>query len=174
MLSAFSPRSSADWPIMVTPPRFLRTVLMEASAPSSNCLILHRREDLFDEDVLGNAEIGGVVEHIVDAPEQPHHQRLDQVGVLLVVHALEVEALEARQREAVFHVVEDGVVDALANPLRQIAVELLGQEEIGQPAVLRVEQVHILHGLVDHIVVFRLQLRAAVGQQELDEASTGT
>ena len=62
-----------------------------------------------------------------------------------------------------------GVVDAFPNPLREIAVELLGQEEIGETAVLRVEQVHILHGLVDHIVVFRLQLRAAVGEQELDE-----
>ena len=132
-------------------------------------LVLHRREDLFDEDVLGNAEIGGVVEHVVDAAEQPHHQRLDQVGVLLVVHALEVEALKAREREAVFDVVEDGVVNALANPLREITVELLRQEEIGEAAVLRVEQVHILHGLVDHVVVFRLQLRAAIGEQELDE-----
>ena len=100
-------------------------------------LVLHRREDLFDQDVLGNAEIGGVVENVVDAPEKPHHQRLDQVGILLVVHALEVEALQARQREAVFDVVEDGVVDAFPNPLRQIAVELLGQEEIRQAAVLR-------------------------------------
>ena len=80
----------------------------------------------------------------------------------------------AGEREAVFHVVEDGVIDAVADPFRQIAVELLGQEEIGEPAVLRVEQVHILHGLVDHVIVFRLQLRAAVGEQELDEASTGT
>jgi hypothetical protein len=55
-------------------------------------------------------------------------KRLDQVGILLVVHALEVEALEPREREAVFHVVEDGVVDALANPLREIPVELLRQE----------------------------------------------
>ena len=124
--------------------------------------------------MLGHAKIGGVVEHIVDAAQQPHHQRLDQVGVLLVVHALEVEALEAGEREAVFHVVEDGVIDAFANPLRQIAVELLGQKEIREPAIFRVEQVHILHGLVDHVVVFRLQLRAAVGEQQLDEASTGT
>ena len=27
----------ADWPIMVTPPRFFRTVLIEAKAPSSSC-----------------------------------------------------------------------------------------------------------------------------------------
>src|SRR6185437_6802561 len=35
--------------------------------------VLHRTEDFFDEDVLGYAKVGGVVEHIVDAPEQPHH-----------------------------------------------------------------------------------------------------
>ena len=87
-------------------------------------LVLHRREDLFDEDVLGNAEIGGVVEHVVDSPEEPYHQRLDQVGILFVVHALEVEALQAREREAVFDVVEDGVVDAFPNPLREVTVEL--------------------------------------------------
>ena len=73
------------------------------------------------------------------------------------------------KREAVFDVVEDGVIDAFANPLGEITVELLRQEEIRQSAVLRVEQVHIPHGLVDHVVVFRLQLRAAVGQQQLDE-----
>ena len=131
--------------------------------------VLHRREDLFDEDVLGHAKIGGVVEHVVDAAQQPHHQRLDQVGVLLVVHALEVEALQAREREAVFDVVEDGGIDAFANPLREIPVELLRQEEIREAAVLRVEQVHIAHGLVDHVIVFRLQFRAAVHQQQLDE-----
>lgn len=37
-LSAFSPRSLADWPMRVTPPRFLRTVLIDASAPSRSCL----------------------------------------------------------------------------------------------------------------------------------------
>ena len=132
-------------------------------------LVLHRREDLFDEDVLGNAEICRVIENVVDAPEEPYHQRLDQVGILFIVHALEVEALQARERETVFDVVKDGVIDAFPNPLRQIAVEFLRQKQIGQAAVLRIEQVHILHGLVDHIIVFRLQLCAAVGEQKLDK-----
>jgi hypothetical protein len=94
MESAFAPRSSADWPIMVTPPRFLRTVLIEASAPSSNCRFFIEEKISSMRMCFGNAEIGRVVEHIVDAPEQPHHQRLDQVGVLVVVDALEIEALQ--------------------------------------------------------------------------------
>ena len=61
------------------------------------------------------------------------------------------------------------MIDTVANPLRKIPVKFLGQEEIGQSAVLCVEQVHIPHGLVDHVVVFRLQLRAAVDKQQLDE-----
>ena len=90
--------------------------------------VLHRRENLFDENVLRNAEIGRVVEHIVDAPQQPHHQRLDQVGVLLVVDALEVEALQARKREAVFHVVEDGVVDALPTHFERYRSSFFGRK----------------------------------------------
>ena len=54
---------------MVTPPRFLRTVLIEASAPSKQLPVLHRRENLFDEDVFGHAEIGGVVENVIDAAQ---------------------------------------------------------------------------------------------------------
>ena len=77
--------------------------------------------------------------------------------------------MQPRQREAVLHVVEDGAVNSLADPLRHIAVELLRQVQIRQPAICGVEQVHILHGLVDHIVVFRLQLRATVRKQELHE-----
>ncbi len=90
---------------------------MEANAPSSRLLVLHRRKDFFDEDVLGDTEIGGVVENVVDTTEQPHHQRFYEVGVLLVIHALEVKALKPGEREAVFDVIEDGVVDTLANPL---------------------------------------------------------
>ena len=174
MLSAFSPKVFGGLADHGDAAKILADGLDGRERAFEQLPILHRREDLFDQNVLGNAKIGRVIEHIVDAPQQPHHQRLDQVGVLLVVDALEVEALQARQREAVFHVVEDGAVDASPNPFREIAVELLGQKEIGEAAVLRVEQVHILHGLVDHIVVFRLQLRAAVGEQQLDEADTGT
>ena len=51
----------------------------------------------------------------------------------------------------------------------KIPVEFLGEEQVGEPAIRRVEQIHILHGLMDHIVVFRLQFRAAVRKQELHE-----
>lgn len=50
-------------------------------------LFLHRRQDLFDEDVLGHDKIGGVEEHIVDPPQQSQYQGLDQVGILRVVHS---------------------------------------------------------------------------------------
>jgi hypothetical protein len=73
---------------MVTPPRFFRTVLKQLP-------VLHRRENLFDEDVLGYSEIGGVVKHIVNATQEPNHHRLYQVGILLVVYTLKVEALQA-------------------------------------------------------------------------------
>ena len=52
MLSAFAPRSSADWPIMVTPPRFLRNGLDGSERTIQELLVLHRREDFFDENVL--------------------------------------------------------------------------------------------------------------------------
>ena len=55
--------------------------------------------------VLGNAQIGRVMHHVIYAPEQPHHQRLDEVRVLLR-HALEVEALKPRQGKRVLYVVE--------------------------------------------------------------------
>src|SRR6185437_8578427 len=125
--------------------------------------ILHRGENLLDQNVLGYSKIGGVVEHIVDTPENPYHQRFNQVGILGVIDALEVEALHTREREAVFYVVENRAVDASPNPFREIAVELLGKEKIGQAAVFWVEQVNVLHGLVDHIVVFGLQSRATIG-----------
>src|SRR5580692_4950849 len=117
--------------------------------------------------MLRNAEISGTIQHVIYPPQQPHHKRLDQVPILLVVHALEVEALHARQGKTVFYVVENSVIDAFANPLREITVELLGKEEIRESTILRVQQVHILHGLVDYIIVFGFQLRAAVSQQEL-------
>ncbi len=60
-------------------------------------LVLHRGEDLFDQDVLRYAEIGRVIEHIVDPAKKPDHQWFDQVGILLVVHSLEVKALDARE-----------------------------------------------------------------------------
>ena len=132
-------------------------------------LVLHAGEQLFDQDVLGHAKIGGIEEHIVDAAEDVHHQRLDQVGILLV-HSLKVEALDTREREAIFDVVEDVAVHAAPDPLGKVAIQLLGQVEIGETAVSGVEQVHILHGLMDHVVIFRLQFRAAVHKQELDEA----
>ena len=46
ILSAFAPKSSADWPIIVTPPKFLRTVLMDARALSSNWRFLSKRRSL--------------------------------------------------------------------------------------------------------------------------------
>ena len=46
---------------------------------------------------------------------------------------------------------------------------MLRKEEVRKTAILGVEQVHILHGLVDHVVVFRRELRAAVRQQQLDK-----
>ena len=85
-------------------------------------LVLHGGENLLDEDMLGNAQICRVIENVVDPAQQPHHQRLNQVGVLLVVHALEVEALQPGERELVFHVVKDGAVNTLAYPLREIAL----------------------------------------------------
>ena len=60
MLSAFAPRSSADWPIMVTPPRFLRTVLMEASAPSSNCLFFIEEKISSIRMCLGTPRLAGL------------------------------------------------------------------------------------------------------------------
>src|SRR6185437_7313776 len=131
--------------------------------------VLHRREDLFDEDVLGDAEIDRVIEHVIDAAEKPHHQWLDQVGVLLVVDFLEVEALDARERKTVFYVVEDGVVDTFSHPFRQVAIQLLRKEQIAELAVFRVEQVDVLHGLVDHLIVLRLQFRASIDEQQFDK-----
>ncbi len=93
-------------------------------------LVLHRRKQLFDHDVLGNAEIGRVVEHRVDPAQQPDHQRLDQVGILRRVHALEVEALHAAQLQLIVHVVEDRGIDAGPGPLRQVAVQVLGKQEV--------------------------------------------
>jgi hypothetical protein len=107
MESAFSPRSFADCPIMVTPPRFLRTVLMEASAAFEQLLVLHVREDLFDQYMLGDAQVLWVIDDLVDAAQNPDHQRFDQVGVLLVVNSLKVEALEPGHLQAVLGVVED-------------------------------------------------------------------
>jgi type IV secretion system protein VirB4 len=83
---------------------------------------------------------GGRVDRIgKDGPawQKPHHQRLNQVGILRVIDALEVEALHAREREAILYVVEDGAVYTPPNPLREIAVELLGKEKIGQGSSLR-------------------------------------
>ena len=93
--------------------------------------------------MLGHAEISRVVQDLIDPAQQPNHQRLNQVGVLFVVHALEVKALHAGQRQRVLNVVKDGVIDALTHPLGQVTVELLGQEEVGKPTVLDVKQVHV-------------------------------
>ena len=60
MLSAFSPRSSADWPIMVTPPRFFRTVLMEASAPSRSCLFFIEEKISSIKMCLGTPRLAGL------------------------------------------------------------------------------------------------------------------
>ncbi len=73
------------------------------------------------------------------------------------------------KREPVLDVIEDGVVNAFANPFREIPIQLLRQEEIRETAILRIEQVHIPDGFVDYVIVFRLQFRAAIGQQQLDE-----
>jgi hypothetical protein len=45
--------------------------------------------------MLRDTKVRRFIEHIVDATEQPYHQRLDQVGVLLIVDSLEVKTLEA-------------------------------------------------------------------------------
>src|ERR1700716_1344476 len=62
MLSALTPKSSADCPIMVTPPRFLRTVFDGGERSFEQLLVLHRREDLLDQNVLWNAKIGWVMQ----------------------------------------------------------------------------------------------------------------
>ena len=122
------------------------------------------RLQCFDFQGVNNAQYADLIE-----PQKPYHERLDQIGILRVIHALKIEALQSRQREAVLHVVEDPLIDALANPLRQVTVELFRKEQIGEATIRWVEQVHILYGLVDHVIVFRLQFRPAVGEQELYE-----
>lgn len=101
--------------------------------------------------------------------KQPDHQGLDQVSILFVIDALEVKALDARERELVLDVVEDGMIDTVSDPFAEIAVEFFRQEEIRKPAILRVEQVDISHGFVDHVIVFGFQLRPAIGEQQLDK-----
>src|ERR1700729_4086313 len=60
-------------------------------------LVLHGGENLFDQNVVRHTKIGRVIEPIIDSAKKPYHQRFDQVGILFVVHSLEVEALDARQ-----------------------------------------------------------------------------
>ncbi len=95
-------------------------------------LVLHGRKQLLDDDVLGYAQVLRVIENGIDPAQQPHHQRLDEVGVLRGVHALEVEALNAAQLQLIIHVVEDRGIDAGAGPLRQVAVQVLGQQQIAR------------------------------------------
>jgi hypothetical protein len=73
--------------------------------------------------------------------------------------------MQASQRERVFDVVENPAVNSGSHPFREIAVELFGQEQVPQTAVLWVEQVHVLHAFVNHLVVFGLERRTAIGEQ---------
>ena len=67
--------------------------------------------------MLGNPEICGVVENCIDPAQQPHHQRLDQVGVLRAVDSLEVEALDPPQLQLIVHVVEDCRINAVCRSI---------------------------------------------------------
>ena len=53
--------------------------------------------------------------------------------------------------------------------VQQVARSRSAVGTIREAAVLPVEQVHILHRLVNHVVVFRLQFGSAVGEQQADE-----
>jgi len=68
--------------------------------------------------MLRNSKVLRVVDNLVDAAQNPDHQRFNQVGILLVVHSLKIEALEPGETQAVLGVVEDGVINAVVFPLR--------------------------------------------------------
>jgi len=80
--------------------------------------------------VLGNAQILWVVDNLVDAAQNPHRQGLNQVRVLLVVDALEIEALQARYGQAVLGVIKNRVIDALVLPLPHISIQMLGKRKV--------------------------------------------
>jgi len=132
-------------------------------------LVLHVGKDLFDQYMLWHAQILWVVDNLVDAAKNPDHQRFDEVGILLVVDTLEVEALQPRHMQAVLHVVEDRVVDALVLPLRHVAIEMFGQCKISEPSHRLREVVDPFDGLEHIVVVFRTDGRSRVCEQELDE-----
>ena len=83
--------------------------------------------------------------------------------------SLEVEALQPAQRKLVFYVVEDVGVDAALDPFAHVAVKVARQSKEPETAVFRAEMVHALNGFVDYILILGAQLRAAVGEEQLDE-----
>ncbi len=158
MLSALSPRSFADWPTSVTPPRFFRALLDAGQGALQELLVLEVRKDFLDHDMLGDAEVLGVVHHVVNPAQQPDHQRLDQVGVVLG-HARKIPALDAREAKRVLYVVEDRVINALVDPLGEIPAEVLRQQQIPEPADLPVDEVHTLHLFEHRILVLGAERR---------------
>jgi hypothetical protein len=72
--------------------------------------------------VAGNAEISRVGQDFFIASQLPDHYRFDKIGVLLVIDSCKVRAVHSRYCGMVFDVVEDGAIDAFANPLGKIAV----------------------------------------------------
>ena len=83
-----------------------------------------------------------------------------------VTPAKSQHCIRDRLRESSY-VVEDRVVDTRSYPLREVAVQVFGQQKIAESAILRVQEVHALYLFENHVLVFRAELCAAVGQQQL-------
>ena len=99
MMAVFSPRSWAAWVRRVTPARCLPPVFSELIALSSKRARLQVLPQLIEQDVFRVSQVGRIVDHLIDLPQNPEEHRLDEV-LLVLGDILEVERLNARQAQA--------------------------------------------------------------------------